>query len=259
MSFIDTHAHLYSDSFEEDRDAMLERTFAFGVEKVFLPNIDSSSIEGMLALEQAYPDRLYPMMGLHPCSVQPDTWESELAIVASWLEKRSFCAIGEIGMDLYWDKSTQEIQAQAFKIQCEWANEYDLPIVIHSRESIDELIALIREIQFPGFRGIFHCFSGTASQAAEIVELGFLLGIGGPLTYKKSTLPEALQDISLDHMVLETDAPYLPPTPHRGKRNESSYIPLVAQKLAEVKGVSVGEVATLTTRNALQIYGISGS
>jgi len=256
MSFIDTHAHLYSDSFAEDREAMLDRAFAFGVEKVFLPNIDSTSIDGMLDLERAYPNQLYPMMGLHPCSVQPDSWEAELAVVSDWLEKRSFCAIGEIGMDLYWDKSTQDIQAKAFKRQSEWAKKYDLPIIIHSRESTDELIALIREIQFPGFRGIFHCFSGTASQAEAIIELGFILGIGGPLTYKKSALPEALQNISLDHMVLETDAPYLPPTPHRGKRNESSYIPLIAQKLAEVKGVSIGEVATRTTQNALQIFGM---
>ena len=254
MFFIDTHAHLYADEFSEDRALMVQRAQDQWVQKVCLPNVDSRSIEGMLALERDYPGMMYPMMGLHPCSVQPDNWRQELAIVEEWLGKRAFVAVGEIGMDLYWDVSTKEIQAEAFRIQCEWAVNYNIPVVIHSREATRPLIDLIRSFSLEGLRGVFHCFSGTLEEALDIIDLGFLLGIGGPLTYKKSNLPEILSQIDINHIVLETDAPYLPPTPHRGKRNESAYIPLIAGKLAEVKGVSIEEVAAITTSNALRLF-----
>jgi len=254
MSFIDTHAHLYSEQFDEDRMEMVQRTIESGVTRVYLPNVDSQSIEGMLALEASFPGQMFPMMGLHPCSVHPDSWEEELKVVETWLNKRHFCAVGEIGMDLYWDTSTKDLQAKAFITQCEWAIHYDLPIVIHSRESIDELIELVNGFKGTSLSGIFHCFSGTKEQATKIIDLGFLLGIGGPLTYKKSTLPEAIAEMPLESMVLETDAPYLPPTPHRGKRNESSYIPLVAARLAEVMNVTVEEIGAITTANALRLF-----
>lgn len=255
MNWVDTHAHLYSAEFEADRTEMVKRSLESGVKAMYLPNVDKNSIDGMLALEAEFPGNLFPMMGLHPCSVQPEDWQEQLGIVKEWLDKRHFCAVGEIGIDLYWDKSTLDIQVEAFRIQAAWAIEKDLPIVIHSRESIDILIGLVREMKVPEFRGIFHCFSGTEEQAKAIIELGFLLGIGGPLTYKKSTLPDAIRNIPLEHIVLETDSPYLPPTPYRGKRNESSYISLIGSKLAEIKEIAVEEIAATTTRNARRLYG----
>lgn len=255
MNWVDTHAHLYSAEFGEDRTEMVIRSLESGVLEMYLPNVDKNSIEGMLALEAQFPDNIFPMMGLHPCSVQPEDWKEQLKIVKEWLDQRHFCAVGEIGIDLYWDKSTLDIQEEAFRIQSVWAMEKNLPIVIHSRESIDILIGLVREMKVPKYRGIFHCFSGTEKQANEIIEMGFLLGIGGPLTYKKSTLPDAIRNIPLEYIVLETDAPYLPPTPHRGKRNESSYIPLIGSKLAEIKEIPEEEVAMITTRNARRLYG----
>jgi len=254
MSLIDTHAHLYAEQFDEDRDAMLKRAFAAGVTRVYLPNVDSQSIEGMLALEAQYPDKVFAMMGLHPCSVKADTWEKELNLVEKWLKERRFCAVGEIGMDLYWDQSTKAIQEEAFKIQCKWAVQYHIPIVIHSREAIDPLLDIIEEEALVGLRGIFHCFSGTIEQAQRIIANGLYLGIGGPLTYKKSTLPDILAKIPLNRMVLETDAPYLPPTPHRGKRNESAYVLLVAQKLAEIKSMDLNQIIQITGENALNIF-----
>lgn len=253
MKLIDTHAHLYAAEFDEDRDAMIQRAVDQGVEKYYLPNIDSSSIDSMLALETAYPDRCFAMMGLHPCSVQAN-YEEELAIVRSWLGRRSFCAIGEIGIDLYWDTSTLEQQKIAFLRQVEWALEFDLPFAIHSRESIDLIIALLRDLKEPRLKGIFHCFGGSVDQAEAVIELGFLLGIGGVLTFKKAGLDATLASIDLAHLVLETDAPYLAPTPYRGKRNESAYVRLVAEKLATVKQVSLEEVATITTANAETLF-----
>jgi TatD DNase family protein len=255
MNWVDTHAHLYSAEFGDDRTEMVMRSLDAGVMQMYLPNVDKQSIEGMLALEAQFPKNIFPMMGLHPCSVQPGDWKDQLKIVKEWLDKRQFCAVGEIGIDLYWDKSTLDIQIEAFRIQSSWAIEKNLPIVIHSRESIDILIGLVGEMKVPEYRGIFHCFSGTEEQANEIIELGFLLGIGGPLTYKKSTLPDAIRNIPLEYIVLETDAPYLPPTPHRGKRNESSYIPLIGSKLAEIKEMTEEEVAMITSRNARRLYG----
>ena len=254
---VDTHAHLYAKRFDQDRHAMLERAFAAGVEAMYLPNIDGSSIEAMLALESAYPQHCFAMMGLHPCSVDGD-YEAALATVRAWLDRRAFCAIGEIGIDLYWDDTFVHEQQAAFRMQVQWALERELPIVIHSRESIDMIIELLREVRDPRLRGIFHCFTGDARQAQAAIDLGFLLGIGGVLTFKNSGLDAVVRTIDLDHLVLETDAPYLAPTPHRGKRNESAYVRLVAEYLAEVKGLSLETVAQHTTRNAYALFGKSG-
>jgi TatD DNase family protein len=253
MKLVDTHAHLYAEEFEEDRSDMLARAWENGLEAVYLPNIDSSSIPGMLKLEAENPGRIHAMMGLHPCYVK-ENYEEELAMVKSWLERRPFCAIGEIGIDWYWDKTFVKEQEIAFITQTKWAIEYDLPIVIHSRESMDQILELLQDLRHPRLRGIFHCFTGTAAQAHSAIEMGFLLGIGGVLTYKNSKLGEEIQDIGLEHLVLETDAPYLTPTPYRGKRNESSYVKLVAEKLSEIKGLQLEAVAEMTTQNALKLF-----
>ncbi len=253
MLLVDTHAHLYAEQFAEDREEMVARAFAQDVRRICLPNIDSSSIESMLALEAAYPEQCFPMMGLHPCSVK-ENYEEELALVKEWLDKRPFCAVGEIGIDLYWDKTFFEQQKDAFKRQMEWAKALDVPIVIHSREATDIIIDLVREHKTERLRGIFHCFGGTVEQAQAIIDLDFYLGIGGVLTFKKSGLDKTLKNVPLDRLVLETDAPYLSPTPYRGKRNESAYVSLVAQKLAEVKEESVEKVAQITTANAIKVF-----
>lgn len=254
MFFVDTHAHLYADVFDSDREQVLEHAKASGVGAIFLPNVDSRSIQGMLDLESGYPEFCHAMMGLHPCSVG-ENYLDELAIVRKWLEIRPFKAIGEIGIDLYWDKTYQREQELAFMQQVEWAIEYDRPIVIHSRESTKEILDLLEPIKQEKLRGIFHCYSGTEDEAHRVIELGFMLGIGGVLTFKKSGLDEVLKNIDLNFLVLETDAPYLAPTPYRGKRNESAYIPIIAARLAEVKGVDIVEVAQITSQNALRIFG----
>ena len=253
MQLIDTHAHLYAEEFNEDRPEMIQRALEAGLTHLYLPNIDSTSIEGMLKLEAEYPGQCLPMMGLHPCYVK-DNFQEELALVKSWLEKRSFPAIGEIGIDLYWDKTHIREQEEAFLTQVEWAKQYDLPIVIHSRDSMDLILELLRPVRHERLRGIFHCFSGSVQQAEAAIEMGFLLGIGGVLTFKKSGVDAVLDQIELKHLVLETDAPYLAPTPFRGKRNESAYIVKVAEKLAEIYGVSTEEVAQITTTNALKLF-----
>ncbi|GAB5550987.1 MAG: TatD family hydrolase [Saprospiraceae bacterium] len=255
MSFIDTHTHLYADQFKEDRDLMIERAIAAGVEQFFLPNIDGSSIEPMLQLEQDYPNRCFPMMGLHPCSVNAD-YQKELQIVEKWLNKRPFIAVGEIGIDLYWDKTFFEEQKAAFIQQVEWAKERQIPIVIHSRESTAILIELLKELQDGNLRGIFHCFGGSVEEAKAIIDLDFYLGIGGVLTFKKSGLAKTLESIELKHLVLETDSPYLAPSPFRGKRNESAYLLKVAEKLAEIKNISLAEIGTVTSENARAVFGM---
>lgn len=254
MQLIDTHAHLYAEEFEEDRPEMIQRALEAGISRIYLPNIDSTSIAGMLALEEQFPGQCLAMMGLHPCYVK-DNYQEELALVRSWLERRSFPAIGEIGIDLYWDKTYVAQQEEAFLTQVEWARQYDLPIVIHSRESMDLILDLLHPVRHARLRGIFHCFTGTLQQAEAAIELGFMLGIGGVLTFKKSGLDGVLSQLELKHLVLETDAPYLAPTPFRGKRNESSYLLKVLEKLAEIKGLSLEEVAGVTTQNASQIFG----
>jgi TatD DNase family protein len=253
MKLIDTHTHLYAKQFDDDRAEMMQRAFANKVEAFYLPNIDSSSIEGMLELEQTYPGQCFAMMGLHPCSVK-ENYKEELATVKEWLDKRPFVAIGEIGIDLYWDKTFFEQQKEAFLTQVEWAKELDIPIVIHSRESTSIIIELLREVKDDRLRGIFHCFGGSVEEAEAIIDLGFLLGIGGVLTFKKSGLANTLASVDLKHIVLETDSPYLAPVPYRGKRNESSYVLHVAEKLATVKQMGLDEVAQITTENANALF-----
>ncbi|MBO9565559.1 MAG: TatD family hydrolase [Niastella sp.] len=254
MQIVDTHTHLYSNSFLSDIEAVIGRAEAEGVNRFYLPAIDSESHPAMLDLEARFPGKCIAMMGLHPVSVKED-YQEELNLVAEWLGKRKFAAVGEIGLDYYWDRSFDQQQVAAFHRQIEWALQYKLPIVIHSRESMDECIRIVQEHQKGALGGIFHCFTGTEQQARQIIDAGFYLGIGGVLTYKKTTLPEVLKNIPLEHLVLETDAPYLPPVPFRGKRNESSYLKYVLEKLAEVKEMPKEEVAKITTANAQKIFG----
>lgn len=251
---VDTHTHIYLNQFDEDREAMMQRAKENGVEKFYLPNIDSESIDEMLKLEAEYPDTCIAMMGLHPCSVKPENYKEELAIVKKWLEEREFCAVGEIGIDLHWDTSTFEIQKEAFRTQINWAKELELPIVIHSRKSTQEVIDVLKEEKDDKLRGIFHCFGGTVEEAKSIIDLGFYLGIGGVLTFKRAGLDKTMEEVSLENVVLETDSPYLAPTPFRGKRNESGYVKLVAEKLAAIKNISLEEVGRITSNNASKIF-----
>lgn len=252
---IDTHAHLYSPKFDHDRSDMVHRAIDAGIMQMYLPNIDAQSIDSMLALEAQFPDNCFAMMGLHPCSVQPDTYEQELALVEAWLGKRTWAGIGETGIDLYWDKTTLNIQQIAFARQIEWAKDLNRPIIIHSRVANREAINVVRAGQDGRLRGIFHCFSGSVEEAQEMIDLGFMLGIGGTLTYPKSELPEVLRAVPIEHIVLETDAPYLPPVPFRGKRNESAYVVHVAEMLSKVKELPLEEIARVTTANALRMFG----
>ena len=253
MILVDTHTHLYSEQFAEDRSKMIKRAIASNVEKMYLPNVDMSSIEGMLAVEKEFPENCFAMMGLHPTSVKAD-YKSQLKEMEQWLERRDFVAIGEIGIDLYWDKTFKAAQIDAFKIQIEWAKEKDIPFVIHARDATAEVIEVLKETHHDKMRGIFHCFGGSTEEAHQIIELGFYLGIGGIVTFKNSKLGETLEQVDLKHIVLETDAPYLTPMPYRGKRNESSYINFVAEKLTEVKKCSLKEIAKITTENALNLF-----
>lgn len=253
MNWIDTHAHLYGEEFSEDRTAVVERALAAGVSRLYLPNIDSNSIEGMLALEQQFPANCFAMMGVHPCYVNENV-DVELSVVKDWLTKRPFKGIGEIGLDFYWDTTYKEQQYKAFRTQLELAREYSLPVSIHSRESTRECIDEVKALQDGRLSGVFHCFSGTLEEAKEIIGLGFYLGIGGVVTFKKSGLDKILEDIDLEYVVLETDAPYLAPVPYRGKRNESGYIPLIGEKIADVKNLKIADVAAITTNNALKLF-----
>ncbi|SJZ75307.1 TatD family hydrolase [Sediminibacterium ginsengisoli] len=254
MNLIDTHCHLYADEFKEDLDAVITRAQEQGVKRFYLPAIDSTATEAMLGLEQAYPGVCIAMMGLHPCYVK-ENYKEELAHVKSWLDKRPFVAVGEIGLDFYWDKTFAGAQREAFDQQMQWALDLKIPIVIHTRNAMQETIEAVKPFAAKGLGGIFHCFSGSYESARQIVDMGFYLGIGGVLTYKNAGLPAALENIPLEHMVLETDAPYLSPVPFRGKRNESSYLQYVAEKLADVKKLSVADVAAITTANAEKIFG----
>jgi TatD DNase family protein len=254
MKLIDTHCHLYLPEFADDLAVVLQRAAAAGVGKMYLPAVDGETTGALLELEKSYPGKCIAMAGLHPCSVKANN-RDELNRVELLLQQRKFAAVGETGLDFYWDRNFDKEQYEAFHLQIEWSVQYRVPVVIHSRESMTESIAVIREHSHQQPTGIFHCFSGTVESANEIIELGFYLGIGGVLTYKKSGLAEVLEHISLDHLVLETDAPFLPPVPFRGKRNESSYLVYIAKKLAEIKGVDVEEVAAVTTANAEKIFG----
>jgi TatD DNase family protein len=251
--FVDTHTHLYAEEFNADRTTLIQKAIANGISKFYLPNIDSTSIKGMLELEQQFPAHCFPMMGLHPCHVNA-TVKQELVLVSEWLEKRPFSAVGEIGIDLYWDKTFFEAQKEAFITQIEWALHYNYPIVIHCREAFDPIFEILSSFKtLP--KAIFHCFSGNLEQANKILALGnFKLGIGGVVTFKNSGLDKVVEQIDLEHLVLETDAPYLAPVPFRGKRNESGYLLEIAKKIAEIKNVSIHEVARITTLNAQFIF-----
>lgn len=257
MLLVDTHTHLYAAEFDEDRGEILQRAIKNNVNKILLPNIDGGSLVSLKALCDAYPGNCFAMMGLHPCSVK-ENYEEELALVEKELfGSYKYCAVGEMGLDLYWDKTFFEQQKQAFIRQVKWSIELKLPLSIHTREATNEAIELLKMPELKGARGVFHCFSGTAEQAQQVVDSGFHLGIGGVLTFKNSGLDKVIISVPLEKLVLETDAPYLAPVPFRGKRNESSYIVNIAQKLAEIKGETLQKVAEVTTQNALAIFGIA--
>lgn len=253
MELIDSHCHLYLKDFADDINAVMERARKAGIKRFYLPAIDLENEPLLFSLESRFPDECFAMQGLHPCSVKED-FLGELKRVEDSLAMRKFAAVGETGLDFYWDRSFEIQQYRAFHQQIEWALHYKLPIVIHSRQSIDQTISVVREHQKGSLNGIFHCFNEDEKSAREIIDLGFFLGIGGTVTYKNSRLPEVLKNIPLENIVLETDAPYLPPVPYRGKRNESSYISYVASKLGEIKGIGVEEVASITSSNALKIF-----
>jgi TatD DNase family protein len=251
---IDTHTHLYLGEFKEDLADVVSRAEKQGISKFYLPNIDSSSVADLLEVEAQYPGKCIAMMGLHPCSVN-EHYNQELKIVEEWLRKRPFAAVGEIGLDYYWDKTFIAEQKHAFQQQINWAKELNLPVVIHSRDSMQDCIDLVRVNQNGKLKGIFHCFGGTAEEARQIIDLGFLMGIGGVVTYKKSGLSDVLQTTSINHLVLETDAPYLTPVPFRGKRNEPAYLTYVVEKMAEAMGLSTEEIIRETTKNAQNLFG----
>ena len=253
MNLIDTHTHLFSSQFDEDRNAVVQKAIDNGVSKMLLPNISSETIEAMHQLCQDFPEHCYPMMGLHPCDVKGD-YLKELEIVKAHLDKGKYVAVGEIGIDLYWDKSTLDIQKKAFRQQLIWAKEYDLPVAIHIRESFDEIFEVIEEVNDEKLRGVFHCFTGTKEKGLRAIDMGFMLGIGGVVTFKNSGLDQTLSGLPLAQLILETDSPYLAPTPHRGQRNESAFIPLMAQKLADIYEMDIEEVARITTQNAKTLF-----
>lgn len=254
MTFTDTHTHIYLPEMTDNEAAMMQRAFDQGVKRFFLPNIDSHSIADVWRLAQSYPDHCFPMMGLHPCSVKGNI-EEELAHIEKEIDKKIY-AIGEIGIDLYWEKGFLKEQQYAFKTQIQWAKKRQLPIVIHCRDAFDEVLAILQEEADSLLRGIFHCFTGNLEQAQAVIQLGFYLGIGGVVTYKNSGLDKVVEQLDLKHIVLETDSPYLTPVPFRGKPNESAYLKYVAQKVADLHQRGIEEIATITTHNASAIFGI---
>lgn len=256
MIFTDTHSHIYSEEFAEDREQMMQRAINAGVSRIFVPAIDSSYTQKMFAIEAQFPDNVFLMMGLHPCYVKPETFEKELDFVTQELNRRRYYAVGEIGIDMYWDKSTLEIQKQAFKQQIQLAKQHQLPINIHCRDAFDEVFDVLESEKATDLFGIFHCFSGNVAQAQQAISLGMKLGIGGVATFKNGKIDQFLNQIQLQHIVLETDAPYLAPVPYRGKRNESAYTVLVAQKMAEIYQTSIEEIAKITTQNAEAVFKI---
>ncbi len=255
MQLIDTHSHIFLPEFDSDRDEVIFNAKENGVEKILLPNVDDSTTERLMELVSKYPDYCLPMMGLHPTSVK-ENFKEELEKVENWLTKRKFYAIGEIGIDLYWDKSFKQKQEEAFRSQIELAKKYNLPIVIHARESFDEIFLIMNDVMDEKLNGVFHAFTGNGEQAKQIISWGFKIGIGGIVTFKNSGLDKVVNNIDINHMVLETDSPYLAPVPKRGKRNESAYILYIAQKIAEIKNITIEEVAMITTNNAKQLFGI---
>ncbi|MDN5212262.1 TatD family hydrolase [Fulvivirgaceae bacterium BMA12] len=253
--FIDTHAHIYLDNFKDDIEQIIAECKAKGVNRIFMPNIDHSSSEDMLALESRFPETCFAMMGLHPCSVKPG-FEKELYEVERFLAQRKFIAVGEMGIDLYWDKSYLEEQKEAFTIQVNLALKHQLPIVIHCRESFEEAITLVETLNNGSLRGVFHCFTGTREEAQRVIEQGFYLGLGGVTTFKNGGMDKVVPFLDMDYILLETDSPYLSPVPYRGKRNQPGYIPIIAERIAQLKNITIDEVAKRTTLNAEKLFGV---
>ena len=253
MILTDTHTHLYAEQFDEDRKEMMQRAFDLGISRFFIPAIDSSYTNAMLNLEKNYPNNVFLMMGLHPTSVK-ENYKEELDLVKQWLDKRDFYAVGEIGIDLYWDKSFLKQQQEAFKTQIRWAKEKDLPIVIHCRASFDEIFEVLEEEKDEKLHGVFHCFTGSLKQAKRALSFNMKLGIGGVVTFKNGGIDNFLNEIPLENIVLETDSPYLAPTPFRGKRNESSYIVNVLDKLVDIYNLTPQEIAEITTQNSKDVF-----
>jgi TatD DNase family protein len=256
MILIDTHTHLYLNAFNNDREAVVARALADGVKYMLLPNIDSTSVKGMQALCDRFPENCFPMMGLHPTSVKGN-FREELKMVEDLLASNNYFGVGETGIDLYWDKTWYREQVEAFNQQIDLAIAYDLPLIIHARESFTEIFRVLENRDTGGLRGVFHCFTGDVGQAKHAIALDFKLGIGGVLTYKNSGLDQVVSEIGLNELILETDAPYLSPVPHRGKRNESAYVLHVAEKLSEILNISIEEVAEATTRNASELFNMN--
>jgi TatD DNase family protein len=255
MTLIDTHSHIYLTDFDEDRQDMMERADKEGIINILMPAIDSATHEKMMEIERQFPEKCMSMMGLHPCSVL-GKYDDELNMIEEYLAKNKFIAIGETGLDFYWDVTYKDQQYDAFQRQIGWALQYDVPVVIHSRNSIDECIGMIQKNQKGNLKGVFHCFSGSLQQAKQITDLGFYLGIGGVLTFKNAGLDIVMKDIEMKYVILETDAPYLAPIPFRGKRNEPAYISYVVQKLADIKVKTIEEIAAVTTANAQKLFGL---
>ena len=251
--FVDTHSHIYSSEFSLDRDEVIARAVSVGIGRIVLPNIDSSSLKPMLDLTDSVPGLFFPLIGLHPTSVKED-FRKELQILEYWMSKRKFYGIGEIGIDLYWDKSFLEEQIEAFRIQIGWAKKAQLPIVIHVRDSFSEVCEVLREEYSAELKGVFHSFTGTIDQAKQVTDLGFKIGVNGILTFKKSGMDEVIKQINLKYLVIETDSPWLAPAPHRGRRNESSYLTNIADKLALLHNTSTKEIAKITTKNAQELF-----
>ncbi|NAW56681.1 MULTISPECIES: TatD family hydrolase [unclassified Vibrio] len=252
---IDTHAHIYASEFDHDRDEVVQRALAQGIEHILLPNIDLDSIEPMLKTEAAYPQVCRSMMGLHPCYVDSKV-DQTLATIESWFEQHPFIAVGEIGIDLYWDKTFRAEQEKAFVTQLNWAKQRQLPVVIHTRDSIEETLTLLAQEQDGSLRGVFHCFGGSLAQAQAINGLGFHLGLGGVSTFKNGGMDKVIPHLDMDYVILETDCPYLAPVPHRGKRNEPAYTQLVAQRIAQLREIGLDEVDNLTTDNAKTLFNL---
>jgi TatD DNase family protein len=253
---IDSHAHIYASEFDADRDQVVTRALEQGIQKILLPNIDLDSIDPMLATEAAYPDVCHAMMGLHPCYVDGNV-EQTLATIESWFDKREFIAVGEIGIDLYWDKTYRLEQERAFITQLNWAKQRNLPVVIHTRDSIEETLALLKTEQDGSLRGVFHCFGGSLEEAKAINELGFHLGLGGVSTFKNGGMDKVIPHLDMQWVILETDCPYLAPVPHRGKRNEPAYTQLVAERVAILRDSTLGDIDSVTTQNALSLFNLS--
>lgn len=254
--FIDTHSHIYLKDFDADVNEIIQKALDNGIKKIMLPNIDSSSVKSMLNLSENYPDICYPMIGLHPASVK-ENYKDELSLVEKWLETKKFYGLGETGIDLYWDKTYIEEQIDCFSLQIKLAKKYRLPIIIHVRDSFNEVFKVIDSLIDENLTGVFHCFTGDLNQANKILTYGFKLGIGGVLTFKNSNLDSIIKEIDLKHIIMETDSPYLAPVPKRGKRNESSYLLYTAEKLAEIKNMKLEQIADITTKNAYDLFNFS--